>query len=544
MENALPPLDALKCSREAETRWNMVRSLFACMALCVAVTVNVYGDTENYGGYTWTFTIENGMAKIANGNDCAITRRTVYWLDVDIPTTLGGCPVTEIGSCAFKDCNLVTCVNIPSSITKIGDRAFEGCGGLLSISIPESVKVIGRQAFYKCYALKSVALSFGLEVIGAYAFSNCKNITAISIPDSVKEVAGYGFQDCTALSSVKLSKSQMSVGGFSGCTNLSAIEIPDGVSEIGGYAFSGCDNLADVNIPTSVCKIGSCAFRGCNKLGVGIVSIDGCVVLVNGDYGEEINLPKDVRLIGDEVFRGCNKIKQVHMAGCEVIGLSTFLLCSGMTNIVLGASTVGIDKWAFYGCSNLRSLIVYGNAPILMDEYALLGMPSDCVVYVRKGTVGWDVDIPGVWKGFRIEYFDDGSVDVEVDDNTIVTIPDEWFAYWEQNQEFVKKFGSNRSVAIQQETGKFDGECRALKVWQDYVAGTDPTKKDSVFRASVTMVEGKPVVSYTPELSAEEKAKRKYTTWGKARLQDAKWVEVSDSTVGDYNFFKVTVEMK
>jgi len=60
----------------------------------------------------------------------------------------------------------------------------------------------------------------------------------------------------------------------------------------------------------------------------------------------------------------------------------------------------------------------------------------------------------------------------------------------------------------------------------------------------VTMVEGKPVISYTPELSEDEKAKRKYVTWGKVKLQDEKWVEVPSGSEDDYNFFKVTVEMK
>lgn len=40
------------------------------------------------------------------------------------------------------------------------------------------------------------------------------------------------------------------------------------------------------------------------------------------------------------------------------------------------------------------------------------------------------------------------------------------------------------------------------------------------------------------------RALRKYTTWGKASLLDTGWTEVEPGKEGDYNFFKVTVEMR
>lgn len=68
----------------------------------------------------------------------------------------------------------------------------------------------------------------------------------------------------------------------------------------------------------------------------------------------------------------------------------------------------------------------------------------------------------------------------------------------------------------------------------------------SSFRPEVQggMEIGKPVVSYTPELSDAEKAKRTYITWGKMRLQDKDWTAVPAGSEGEYNFFKVSVEMK
>ena len=57
----------------------------------------------------------------------------------------------------------------------------------------------------------------------------------------------------------------------------------------------------------------------------------------------------------------------------------------------------------------------------------------------------------------------------------------------------------------------------SLQVWQDYVAGTDPTDENDLFRATIDMSGGTPVVSWTPVPSGWE---------------------------SNYNFFKVRVQMK
>ena len=76
------------------------------------------------------------------------------------------------------------------------------------------------------------------------------------------------------------------------------------------------------------------------------------------------------------------------------------------------------------------------------------------------------------------------------------------------------------------------------------MAGTDPTDETDVFTASITIVDGEVKVPYTPELDDARKALRKYTTWGKAKLTDKDWSVVGEGEEGNFNFFKVTVEMR
>ena len=66
-----------------------------------------------------------------------------------------------------------------------------------------------------------------------------------------------------------------------------------------------------------------------------------------------------------------------------------------------------------------------------------------------------------------------------------------------------------------------------------------------MFTASITFDKDTnvPIISWTPELSSAEAAKRLYKTYGKVRLTDSDWTEITGSTE-NYNFFKVTVEMR
>lgn len=95
------------------------------------------------------------------------------------------------------------------------------------------------------------------------------------------------------------------------------------------------------------------------------------------------------------------------------------------------------------------------------------------------------------------------------------------------------------------ESGKSGAHGKSMQVWHDYVAGTDPTNPGDVFTASIAFgADGIPVVGHLPVLSAAEAARRKYTTYGKVKLDDADWTPVPSGDEANYNFFNVTVEMR
>ena len=81
-------------------------------------------------------------------------------------------------------------------------------------------------------------------------------------------------------------------------------------------------------------------------------------------------------------------------------------------------------------------------------------------------------------------------------------------------------------------------------VEEAYVAGLDPSDPKDKFIAKIEMVDGKSVVTWTPDMNEDgAKSVRTYKTWGKDSLDADEWFEVTPENQDDMRFFKVTVGM-
>jgi len=208
-----------------------------------------------------------------------------------IPTSLTTVTITDITSIsndAFKGCNKLTSLSIPTDVTSIGSNAFNGCSSLSSITIPTSITVIEEGTFNGCSSLISITVPNNATIIGASAFKGCNKLTSIIIPNTVTSIGADAFNGCSVLSSITLPTSITIIEErtFEGCNSLTSIVIPNGVTGIYGAAFRSCGNLKTITIPSSLRIIGQEAFHNCYKL-------------------ENVVIPNNVTTIGVYAFKDC-----------------------------------------------------------------------------------------------------------------------------------------------------------------------------------------------------------------------------------------------
>lgn len=154
--------------------------------------------------------------------------------DVDIPSTIGGVPVTAIGPSAFQSKQL-TAVTVPGGVTTIGGSAFRD-NVIESVSLPNSVTSIGAWAFY-INKLTEIDIPDNLTGLSSAVFRSNK-LTDVVLPAGITTIGSYAFEN----------------------NPISSINIPHGVTSIGGLAFSG-GNLTEIELPDTLTFIGERAFR-------------------------------------------------------------------------------------------------------------------------------------------------------------------------------------------------------------------------------------------------------------------------------------------
>ena len=154
---------------------------------------------------------------------------------------------------------------------------------------------------------------------------------------------------------------------FQNCDFIQSVKIPNGVTDIGAFSFDGCSSVASVEIPDSVTNIGSYAF--CD-----------CVLL------DSVTIPNRITKIEGGVF------------DC----------CSSISSITIPESVEIIGDYAFFRCTSLVRIEFEGNAPTILAN-VFNRVADTCTAYVKRGSMGWGVSIPGKWEGLCIAYIDGGS---------------------------------------------------------------------------------------------------------------------------------------
>jgi len=186
--------------------------------------------------------------------------------------------VLEIPCAAFKDCEKLETIKLPSSLFCIGYSAFYRCHKLTKVVIPSSVISIGDDAFFGCFGLEDINLPEGLSSIGDNAFQQCVSLPKITLPQSLERLGGRtggAFYQCCSLQEIMVPPliTVIPRGTFSCCSRLENVTLAPSVEELGKDSFSSCGLLKYIDLPATVEKIHPTAFRECMSLKIDNVTL-------------------------------------------------------------------------------------------------------------------------------------------------------------------------------------------------------------------------------------------------------------------------------
>ena len=436
----------------------------------------------------------------------------------------------------FYGCSSLREVCLPHSVRRIADYSFYDCCNLVKIELPKRLDMLGYQVFGGETALKDIATPWFnfcslWEIFPSHSYVT--NLVILSSPPDLmdpndvfkavmKDVRGEAFTlEAANARMVPLSDDERRQVGrkiledlwitqdevLYGFWNLKSLTLPEGLRSFDWtIGWWSTQKLLDVTLPNTLAGLGLRALAGFPL--------------------EHIAIPSSLQTMEDEVFLESNVDDVLFMGNAP---------CDVSANVFVDASGWDPD----YAAREDLVINVYPGTFGWGGDFESATLPTDglwpahAAIYKRRPIQfvrqPVSVALGGEGAADALTYFDAAV-------NRLVTVPQTWLNSY--GLLFVDAVGAADVANLSPIVSR--------TLYDSYVAGLDPTDEESQFKVKIEIVNNEPVVSWEPELSPEEAAKRKYTIYGCTEL-GGEWHKVEDVSAESrpqFRFFKVGVEMK
>ena len=293
--------------------------------------------------------------------------------------------VVSIGAAAFRDDTALEEIRLGANVASLGDECYTGCVSVRSITVTEGNKIVfaknnilyaengERLIFASSGAPAQLVLDDNVKIVDKHAFSAHKNLESIKFNDGLEKIGEAAFADSTKLKEIIIPDSVTSIGiyAFKNCSSVTVINTGNGVKKVNAGVFAGCTGLKSLTIGESVTRLASECFADCKNLEVinlnakeleQLTSTQKAFVNAGVDgNGITVNVDNKVNTIPAYFFSGSGKyavlVKKLDAGSAKLtIGEQAFSNVTTLEEVTNSENVIGIGKYAFNNCSNLKSI--------------------------------------------------------------------------------------------------------------------------------------------------------------------------------------------
>ena len=300
--------------------------------------------------------------------------------------------VTSVGASAFADCTSLTSVTIPSSVTSIGEYAFSGCSRLISVKFECTAPTLGSSCFELSDTQECELFVYGSVTLNPAAVGSKVSVTYAILSKSLSVSKTYMYDGS------EITVQPTDIVGF----DSDMMELSYNTSSKPGMNILHVEPKAGYAWTDGTKAAVEVAWYSDNSTGECFWEIDGTTLKLTGsgkigNYSASSQAPWGTG------------IKTVSIGeGVTYLGRYAFAGCTGLTEVVLPASILGVGDDCFNGCSSIDKITFKGklesknfgvNSLCLSDSdshtFAVIGLTDNVIPSNATGskvTVRYAVD--------------------------------------------------------------------------------------------------------------------------------------------------------
>ena len=353
------------------------RAFYSCESLS---SISIPDSVTSIGDYAFA---RSALYDVSLGKGITSINEGVFYStilhSISFPDT-----ILSIGDYAFKDCrNISGNIIFPLKLVSVGNYAFCNCIRIESIDFSNAYVDIGYSSFENCCSLQRANNTGNLQNLGPRSFYSCYQLMFIELPEGLTEIPDCAFYDCSKLfNGIKELPSTIKTIGhyaFYQCY-ISLTSFPSSLTYIGDYAFY-LNEFVQLRFPSSITYIGDYAFSlGLELIDVVVPENDNLVVRKHAF--SSVKDDSFYTIEGDNKYLKSVSNNNYYLCECngdtninsntKHIGPNAFENNADIAAFIVPNSVVSIGDYAFYNCSNLKT-IQFGTGLKIIRKYAFKG---------------------------------------------------------------------------------------------------------------------------------------------------------------------------